>query len=500
VLPCYVGSTGEVLVVPVVVCGGGPVGLLLALELAAWQVPVVLVERHRSPSPFPRGRAISTRSMEILRQLGLEREVNEIGLPRTATTHFFAGASLTAPRFGRVGSQPARGETAVSPTEALGCPQDRFEVLLRRRVGDHPLIDARFGTEVIDAQQRADHVEVRLGGSGGPDTTVRTAWLVGADGSRSRVRHLAGIGTDTPGASCSNVNILIDADLEPLVGDRTSMLYAISNDDLHATVLTVDNQRRWLLNVVAPDGEQVDPTPQWCERMVRAAVGRDDLVFRVVTALRWEATARLAQRYRQGRLLLVGDAAHVTTPYGGFGMNLGVADAHNLAWKLALCVTGRAGEDLVDTYEQERRPIGAATVAESAQRLVAARVDHATGATRRGEVIPRPSDGLVLGGTYRSAAVHADGEPLPESVASYRPDAAPGRRAPHVWLPDGRSTLDLFGSWFTLLTGPRYRGSTALPDPVHRHRLGGLAGEVYGIGAGGVVLVRPDGHVAWLSP
>ncbi len=484
------------LVLPVVVCGGGPVGLVLALELAMWELPVLLIERHRQVSPFPRGRAMSTRSMEILRQLGLEQQVTQISLPRSETAHFFAGASLSAPEFGRIGSPPVPGEEAVSPTAALGCPQDRFEALLRHRVVDHPLIDARFGTELVDARQRADHVEVRLR-SDGSGSTVRTSWLVGADGSRSRVRHLAGIGVDTLGASCSNINILLDADLEPVVGDRASLVYAISNDDLHATVLTVDNQRRWLINMVLPDGERVDPTPSWCQRMVRAALGRDDLAFRVVSALRWEATARLAQRYRKGRLLLIGDAAHVSTPYGGFGMNLGVADAHNLAWKLALCLTGRAGEDLVGTYEQERRPIGAATVAESARRLAAARADHASGATRRGEITPRPSDGLVLGGTYRSAAVRAAGEPLPESVASYRRDAAPGRRAPHVWLPDGRSALDLFGPWFTLLTGPRYQESEALPDPVHRYQLSGLVDEVYGIGAGGAVLVRPDGHVAW---
>ena len=482
---------------PVIICGAGPVGLVLALELAVWQVPVLLVDRHRLALPFPRGRAIGTRSMEILRQLGLEEQVTEIGLPRSETVHFFAGASLSAPQFGRVDSQPPQGEAAVSPTANLACPQDRFEALLRQRVVDHPLIDARFGTELLDAQQRSNDVEVRLRTCNEPDTTVRASWLVGADGSRSRVRQLAGISTDTLGVPCSNVNILIDADLKPVVRDRASLVYAISNEHLHALVLTVDNQRRWLINVVLPEGAQVDPTLSWCQRMVRAAVGRDDLVFRIVTRVRWEATARLARCYRQGRLLLVGDAAHVATPYGGFGMNLGLADAHNLAWKLALDITARAGDDLIDTYEQERHPIGAATVAESARRLTAARADHATGATRRGEITPRPSDGLMLGGIYRSAVAQHVDEPPPGSVASYHPDAAPGCRAPHVWLSGGRSTLDLFGPWFTLLAGPRYLGSAPLPDPVHRHRLDGLAAEVYGIGPGGAVLVRPDGHVAW---
>jgi 2-polyprenyl-6-methoxyphenol hydroxylase-like FAD-dependent oxidoreductase len=440
--------------------------------------------------------------MEILRQLGMEREVAGISLPRTETSYFFAGASLTASEFGRIGTAPAGGANPMSPTAAVGCPQDRFEALLRERVARHPLIDVRFGTELGDAEQCGDQVEIRLAAGGGPEATVRASWLVGADGSRSTVRQLAGIGTEVLGAPCSNVNILLDADLEPLIRDRISLIYAISNDELHATVLTVDNQRRWLINVVLPDGEQPDPTLSWCRQQVRAVVGRDDLAFQVVSWLRWEATAWLARRYRQGRLLLAGDAAHVATPYGGFGMNLGLADAHNLAWKLALCVTGAAGADLLDTYEQERRPIGALTVAESAQRLTAARVDHASGATRRGELTPRPSDGLVLGGTYRSAAVHADGDPPPEDVASYRPDAAPGCRAPHVWLPGARSTLDLFGPWFTLFTGPRYRDSGRLPvpDPVHRHVLKGSARHAYGISDSGAVLIRPDGHVAWRIP
>lgn len=254
---------------PVVVCGAGPVGLVLALELAAWQVPVLLVERHRLPSSFPRGRVIGTRSMEILRQLGLEREVTEIGLPRIETTHFFAGASLTAPEFGRVGAPLARGETVVSPTAALGCPQDRFEALLRQRIVDNSLVDARFGTELLDAEQRADHVEVRLSGSGGSDTTVGTSWLVGADGPRSRVRHLAGISMDTLGAPCSNVNILIDADLKPLVGDRISLVYDISNSDVHALVLTVcPGQRSQTQRLI---GEQRHNPGQWVDDRARSA-------------------------------------------------------------------------------------------------------------------------------------------------------------------------------------------------------------------------------------
>jgi 2-polyprenyl-6-methoxyphenol hydroxylase-like FAD-dependent oxidoreductase len=187
--------------------------LVLALELAVWVVYVLLVKRHRLALPFPRGRAISIRSVEILRQLGLEQEVTQTSSPRSETVHFFAGASLTAPEFGRVGSTPAQGEKAVSPTAALGCPQDRS-----RRCcvsGSSTIRWSTRGSEpcCVDAQQRVDHVEVRLRPSGGPDSTVRTSWLVGADGSRSRVHHLVGIGTDTLGVPCSNVNILIDADL-----------------------------------------------------------------------------------------------------------------------------------------------------------------------------------------------------------------------------------------------------------------------------------------------
>lgn len=495
------------------VCGGGPVGLTLALGLAAWDVPVTVVERHGTPSQFPKGRALSIRTMEIYRQLGLERELTDVGLPRDETMHFFHGESLTAERFVRNSNTPPPGGSPVSPTFTLACSQDQLERVLRHHVATHPRIDARFGAEVTDVRLDDDHAEVSVVDAAGDGQRLRTRWLVAADGAASALRRAAGIRRTHHGPRCDNVNILFRADLGDLVADRSSLVYTISNDDLHAGILTVDGRDRWLCNVVQPvgvDARLAAGDHDWCERQVRRAIGADVDVT-VDDALAWDATAANAGRYRAGPLLLAGDAAHVATPYGGFGMNCGIADAHNLAWKLALAVDGIAPDDLVDTYEAERHPVGERTVRESARRLSAALQAHDDGRTRRGEARANPSDGLVLGGRYTSTAVLSTpqgevGQDRTDDVATYEPSADPGERAPHAWLADGRSTLDLFGAHFTVL---RTAGAApALPDPIvaapQRHVVvddeldpAGEVRDLYRLGDRAAVAVRPDGHVAW---
>ena len=492
---------------PVAVCGGGPVGLTLALELAAWEVPVALIEKHRSVSPFPKGRALSTRSMEIYRQLGLEAELTEQGLDRADVLHFYSGETLTADDHVRISTTPPQGGSPLSPTYTLACSQDRLEATLRRHVSDHPLIDARFGWTVADAHIDHDHASLEVRDADGSEHRLRCRWVVAADGAESRLRQIAGIGKTTFGAPCENVNIMFEADLEPIVEDRRSLVYTLSNDNLHASVLAVDG-RRWLCNVISPDRSPTDAAedPDWCRDRIREAIGRPvDLT--VLGAMAWTATASNATTYRKASLLLAGDAAHVATPYGGFGMNCGIADAHNLAWKLAGSVADPSRSDLVDTYDAERRPIGERTVAESAVRLGLALDGHRSGRTRRGEVGPNPSDGIVLGGCYRSAAILAGGPPPPQPVATYDPAPTVGARAPHAWLAEGRSTLDLFGVHHTLLHHPETEPdlpraviSLLRPEPLATAPL--VEAEprsAYGIDDGGAVLVRPDGHISWHS-
>lgn len=493
--------------IPVLVCGGGPVGLTFALELAAWDVPVTLVERHLAVSPFPKGRAISTRSMEIYRQLGLEYELTALGLDRSEVLHFYSGETLAADEHVRISTTPPPGGSPFSPTYTLACSQDRLEATLRRHAAQHPLIDARFGWTVAGARLGDEEASVEVRDPDGAGEQLRCRWVVAADGADSRLRTIAGIGRTAFSSPCENVNILFEADLEAIVGDRRSLVYTLSNDHLHASVLAVDG-RRWLCNVISPDRSPIEAARDrdWCRARVLEALGRSVDVT-VLDAMAWTATASNAATYQKGSLLLMGDAAHVATPYGGFGMNCGIADAHNLAWKLATAVADPSRADLVDTYEAERRPIGEQTVAESAVRLDLALDGHRSGRTRRGDVRPNPSDGLVLGGTYRSAAVIADGAARPQPVATYDPAPAPGARAPHAWLADGRSTLDLFGTHHSLLHHPRTDPvlppevrSLLLPTPLRTASLPEPeARAAYRIERSGAVLIRPDGHIAWHS-
>lgn len=497
---------------PVLICGAGPVGLTLALGLAAWGVPSTVVERHRAPLPFPKGRALSIRTMEIFRQLGLEPELTRMGLPRAETMHFLYGETLAAERYTRISNVPPPDGSPLSPTFTLACSQDVLEAILRRHADAHPLVEAIYGLTVVDASIGDAGASVVAVDDAGGRHDLEGRWLVAADGAHSTLRALARIPRASHGPGCPNVNILFEADLADLVADRPSLVATISNDHVHATILTVDGHRRWLCNVIRPDVP--DPAVAaadhgWCRTQVHHALGRE-VALDVVAAMPWDATAANAERYRDRSLLLVGDAAHVATPYGGFGMNCGIADVHNMAWKLAAHLQHGAPDALLDTYDDERRLVGERTVRESALRLEAALAAHGDGRTRRGDVRPNPSDGLVLGGVYRSDAVFGPREAHPDddSIGTYVPSARPGARAPHAWLADGRSTLDLYGPHLTVVHHP----DTAAPSSSSLDPLGALpvvtipfdraidpdgdARRLYGIDDGGAVVVRPDGHVA----
>jgi hypothetical protein len=256
----------------------------------------------------------------------------------------------------------------------------------------------------------------------------------------------------------------------------------------------VDNKERWLMSVpYYPGDEPGSLTERRCLEWVRAGLGDDSVEVRYLGHRFWDPTALVADRYRAGRVFLAGDAAHLTTPEGGLGMNCGIADVHNLAWKLAGVLAGWANPALLETYEPERRPHAVACV------------EASLGAARP----PNPIDGLVLGHTFQSTAIIDDGTPEPtrrDPVGEYMPMARPGHRAPHLWLDPRTSTLDLFGSAFVALTDPAGKPgldhaadlarNTGVPLETHAIEAAGWH-NLYGVGSGGVVLVRPDGYVAW---
>jgi putative polyketide hydroxylase len=478
--------------VPVLIVGGGPVGLLIALGLRHFGVDCMVAEKHASTLDFPKGRRVTARTVEIFRQWGLEGAVSGVSLPQADSLFVFEGETLLGADFERRGMR-VDDVSRSSPAGELICSQELLEPVLRER-GQDDGADVRFSTEVAGFTQDDDGVTADIVAHGEP-VSVRAAYMVAADGVRGRTREALGVGRSGPGAFGYRVSILVEADIEMRMKERQSAVYWLRQPRPGSLFAAVDNKSRWLCVVpYDPDTEPADSlTEDRCIEFVRGGLGDDSVKLRYIGHRVWEPTALVADRYQIGRVFLAGDAAHVTMPVGGLGMNCGVADAHNLAWKLAGVLAGWAGPVLLKSYEPERRPHAVACA------------DASLGPARP----PNPVDGLVLGHVLESAVITADHTAAPSTrdpIGQYVPVGRPGHRAPHLWLDNGRSTLDLFGSTFVALTDPP--GKRALDTAADIARATGIPlvvhvidaaawHDLYGVERGGVVLVRPDGYVAW---
>ncbi|MEU7694770.1 FAD-dependent monooxygenase [Microbispora hainanensis] len=347
---------------PVLIVGGGPVGLCTSIALSRAGVASTLVERHPASSPFPKGRALSIRTMEVLRGYGLEDRVVAARVPREESLHFYFGASLTAAEHTRNSNVPDPARAALSSTFTAARSQDVLEPLLREHAESFAPARVLFGWELTGFEQDPDSVTARLTGADGRPCILRAAYLLAADGASGRVRGMLGIAMPGDRVLSRNLDILFEADLRPHVADWLSLVYSIADPALTGTFMTVDNHGRWLFNLVHdPTRRSVDGlTADDCADLVRQAAGVPDLEVKVVATQEWTASAMLADRYRSGPVFLAGDAAHPMTPYGGFRKNCGIQDADNLAWKLA-AVVGRDAQ-------QANGPIAPMSIARPAAR------------------------------------------------------------------------------------------------------------------------------------
>jgi 2-polyprenyl-6-methoxyphenol hydroxylase-like FAD-dependent oxidoreductase len=492
---------------PVLIVGGGPVGLTASLQLSRLGIRSLLVERHPGTAVLPKARGINARTMEMYRQLGLEAAIREAGLPPHRFGLIVWTESLTGREIERrVPGRATPKNMAMTPTPNCLCAQDDLEPVLRKYAEAEPLATLRFNTELTGFTADAQCVTGTLvDRSTGTETALHARYVIAADGAQSRVRRQTGVRMLGEEKVYDSVNILFHADLSPWTAHRPSALYFVEQPELRGTFLTINGQDRWgfLIHSIKQYGwTPADFTPELCTRLIRQAAGVPDLAVQVLGVSAWEASAIVAERYRFGRVFLAGDAAHEMPPTGGFGMNTGVQDVQNLTWKLAAVLNGEAGEALLDSYHDERQPLAELITRTS----LANAMSMGRTAKQSTAVVARPEflneQGLIFGASYASSAVIPDGTALPEvadRITEYAPSARPGSRAPHVWLErDGAqiSTIDLFGRGWVLLAGPAWQQPVPPGVTLHRVEEGGFL-AAYGIGAEGAVLVRPDGHVAW---
>jgi putative polyketide hydroxylase len=507
----------------VLIVGAGPCGLAASLTLSRLGVPHLLVDRHAKPLHHPKAVGVMQRTAELLRGWGVEEEMRTRGVPEQFARQAVWTTTLSGEELGRtLTPDPDAGVSdPPSPTSALRCPQHITEEVLRARVAANQDAELRYECAVGHLAQDDSGVTVTLTDrSTGAESSLRAGWVIAADGNNSGVRTALGIGRSGQGDMGHFVNVFLRAELGPLVSERPAWSYAVLTPELIGAFVTLNGTNEWLLHRNLEAEERVEDFPaEVCAGLVRQGAGLPDLEVEVLGVGSWIMGAQLSDRFRDGRILLTGDAAHRTTPDGGVGMNTGVGSAHNVAWKVGAVAAGWAGDSLLDTYEQERRAVAQRNVDYSAGRgegmLKMAQAVRAgdlepvrAGIAARGAFGTR--QGMDLGYTYESDSIVADGSDPPaleDPMRDYVQTARPGSRAPHLWLQDGRSTLDLFGSGMALISGAAGDGwvraardiGNGIPLAAHALATQGRCEELYGIESDGAVLVRPDGFVAWRS-
>ncbi len=509
---------------PVLIAGGGPVGLALAIELGMAGIPCLVVERRDGTISIPKMSGLSIRSMELNRRWGIAEIVQNSGWPKTHPQGLIYCTSM-------VGFELARHHVPAYVDQKLGytpeprvaCAQIFYDPILLAKARSLPSVTVRHLTSLDTFAQDEDGVTATITDrKTGKSETIRARYLVGCDGADGTVVTALGFGYEGLGLVAHSVNVFFrSAEMMKIHDKGWSRFFRFTDaGGTWGEIIGIDGKELWRLSVL-----KADPTFD-ADRYMRRLIGRDDVPYEVLSVMDWERRERVAQRYRDRRVFICGDAAHQNSPTGGLGLHTGLADAVDLGWKLVATLKGWGGPKLLDSYEADRKPIALLNVQACTDEFVLLAdlpggpeiaEDSPAGAALRkrwaeayrassGANGPTFTENLRLGYYYENSPVCvADGTPpIPYETVAFVPSARPGTRAPHAWIGEKRSTLDLFGNnRFVLLRlgaeppevgrladAAATRGvpldSVDLADP-----------ELLDLYQRRLVLVRPDGHVAW---
>lgn len=553
----------------VLVVGAGPAGLTAAALLARHGVAALTVSRHPGTAHSPRAHITNQRTVEVFRDLGIEDRLRAVATPSSlmgdnvwATS--FAGEEIARLRSWGTGVDRAADYAAASPAEMCNAPQHLLEPVLLDRARELGA-DVRFSSEVVDLAEDADGVTATIRERGGGEYPVRARYVVGADGGRSFVAERSGFTFDGESGLGAALNMWLEVDLERYTAHRPGVLYWMAQPGNSywvgsGTWICVRPWNEWVLLCMYDPSEgepDVSEEAVVARARARATIGDPQAEVRVRDVSKWQINHMIAREYRRGRVFLAGDAAHRHPPANGLGSNTSVQDSWNLAWKLAVVLSGTAGEGLLDTYDAERRPVGRTVVDRAMQSVrdmapipealgfrpgqsadegwasLRELFSDAPGAAGRRTALESAialqhhqfnAHGVELGQRYTSSAVVDDGTPFPDPERDpelyHRPTTHPGAVLPHAWLQHGTdrvSTLDMVGGGtFTLVVGiggePWAAAAAKLADefgidlPVRAVGYRCAYDDVLGdwtrlreIGDRGALLVRPDRHIAHRS-
>lgn len=511
----------------VAIVGAGPVGLALAIDLGSRGIDCLVLEQGDGHVDHPRAGLMSVRTMEFFRRWGIAQAVRESGFPEDFALSIefctsISGHTLARDEYPSVRDMPL---PQWSPEKKQRCPQHWLDPILKDALRIRQKAKLRFNTQVEDFIQDVDGVTVtaRNKDSGEP-IEVRARYLVGCDGATSSIRSKLSIPMAGRGHLNYSMSVLFSCpSLLKLSGKSPAERFLlIGPEGTWGNLTVIDGREVWRLTVYG-SASKFDMDAFDAVGWVKKAIGSDTIPFSVISTLPWKRSELVAEEYTQGRVLIAGDAAHTMSPTGGMGMNTGMGDVFDLGWKLQAMIEGWGGHSLLPSYTAERQPVALRNCVYSTKNYntwvsppscptllddtpEAELARHEVGETmKRATEYEWQSWGLQMGYRYENSPICvSDGTPpTPDDYSVYLQTARPGSRAPHCWIRPGLSIIDLFGDGFVLLdfggdsseTRALRQAAAAKGMPLNVHRI--TSREAQELYKEPLVLVRPDGHVAW---